>query len=393
MATLTYCTNLFPAETLADLRAMLARHGPALRSAVGGIDRLPIGLYLSARACQEIEQPDAFDALETLLRSLSLRVVTVNAFPYGGFHEPIVKERVFQPAWDHDLRRKYTESACRILARLLPRGAVGSVSTHSGYYKLDGLDQARDERIARSWLRTAVELSRIEEESGRRIVLSIEPEPFSRLETVGEILTFMEFTFGMMLRRMAAEWSVTPGWLEGAARRHLGICFDCCHQAVEFEDCVAAIARLRAAGIQIGKIQASVAPVLRDVKNNPGALARLRSFAEPKYLHQTFGRAADGTILKFNDLGPALDDANFINTATEIRTHFHLPIFLENACHPALGTTREELVAVLENCSDVTNCIEIETYTLSALPEPPADDAAVIETIAREWWFAASCIR
>lgn len=392
MATLTYCTNLFPAESLADVRSVLTRFAHGMRARLGGIDRIPVGLYLSARACEELEAPDALDAFENELRSLAIRAVTVNAFPFGGFHDAIVKERVFVPAWDDPARRKYTESACRILARLLPRGATGSVSTHSGYYKNPGVDPARDERVARAWLRTAVELSRIEEETGRRIILSIEPEPFSRLETVAEILAFLEFTFGPMLRRMCAEWSVTQGWLEAAARRHLGVCFDCCHQAVEFEDGVGAISRLRAAGIQIGKIQASIAPALTagtgDAASRAAGLARLAAFDEPRYLHQTFGRGDDGSIVKFTDLAPALADREFLTKAREIRTHFHLPIFLENAGDPSLGTTRGELERVLLNCSNSVDCIEIETYTLSALPTPPTGDAAIFDTIAAEWSYA-----
>ncbi|MFN0205175.1 MAG: metabolite traffic protein EboE [Planctomycetota bacterium] len=385
---LTYCTNLLPGESLDEVRAMLRGFASPLRTKLAIQGALPIGLYLSSRACDELEQPGAFDAFEGELKSLNIQVVTINAFPFGGFHDTIVKERVFEPAWDAEPRRVYTEKAARIFARLLPRGSEGSISTHSGYYKESNINEERDWRVARAWLRTAIAFNKIHEETGRKLILSIEPEPMSRIETTDESIQFLELTFMSTMRRMAAEWSVSPSWLEGVARRHLGVCFDCCHQSVEFEDPVASLTKLSAAGIQIGKIQASSAPAVLDPKNNRAALAKLLQFAEPKYLHQTYGRAASNRILKHRDLAPALADETFLTTVDELRTHFHIPIYLATAGHPDIRTTRGDLERVLKNCSELTNCIEIETYTMSATPEPPNDYSGMVEIAAREWKFA-----
>jgi hypothetical protein len=274
------------------------------------------------------------------------------------------------------------------LSRWIPKGFVGSVSTHTGSHKSFGGGADSADRIRRAWLRAAAELAHIEEESGKQIILSIEPEPFSRLETTSEVVASFEKLWGETLRRSAAEWSVSPGWLERAARRHLGVCFDVCHQAVEFEDCVTSIARLRAAGIAIGKIQASIAPALaRQDSQDQESLAKLAAFAEPRYLHQAFARDSQGNVVGRGDLGEALGDPTFLAAAREIRTHFHVPIFLERL-GPSLGTTRGELEAVLRQCADATRCVEIETYTLSALPDPPRDDAAIVEIVAREWEYA-----
>ena len=55
-------------------------------------------------------------------------------------------------------------------------------------------------------------------------------------------------------------------------RRHLGICYDVCHGAVEYEDIVAALDRLLAAGIAIPKIQLSAAmrvPAIKKTSSPP----------------------------------------------------------------------------------------------------------------------------
>lgn len=384
--TLTYCTNLLPSETLEEVRAALARLFVPLRQRLGR-EVLPVGLYLSARAVAQLQDAAALARFEEELHAFGLQPVTLNAFPFGGFHGEEVKERVFRPTWEEAPRLDYTLQAARLLARWLPRGVAGAVSTHAGTFKAFGVSDEGDERIRRAWLRVAAEFARIEEESGKTVVLAVEPEPLSRLETTDETLVFFERLWSATLRRSAAEWSVSPLWLERVARRHVGVCFDVCHQAVEFEDCAASLARLRAAGITVGKVQASVAPALRDPAGDAAGRARLSAFAERRYLHQTLARNAAGALRTARDLHEALGDAAFLEGAVELRTHFHVPIFLDRI-HGSLGTTRAELERVLAVCGELTPCVEIETYTLSALPDHPRDDAALLETTAREWEFA-----
>src|SRR4029453_1040659 len=96
--TLAYCTNLFPAESLEDVRAAVARCAP-LRARLG-LASLPLGLHLSNRATEEIEPPEALEAFRESLARAGVSVVTLNAFPFGGFHGARVKEDVFRPTWE-----------------------------------------------------------------------------------------------------------------------------------------------------------------------------------------------------------------------------------------------------------------------------------------------------
>src|SRR5262245_48899907 len=112
---LAYCTNLFPAESLEDVRAAVARCAP-LRARLG-VATLPLGLHLSNAATEELESAGAMDAFRESLARAGVSVVTLNAFPFGGFHGARVKENVFRPTWEDAARATYSERACRILAQ------------------------------------------------------------------------------------------------------------------------------------------------------------------------------------------------------------------------------------------------------------------------------------
>ena len=76
-------------------------------------------------------------------------------------------------------------------------------------------------------------------ETGKTIVLSLEPEPLTTLETCAEAVAFFEqHVFGGAARQTVEDTGVSRNVAEQIVRRHLGLCFDTCHQAVEFEDIV-----------------------------------------------------------------------------------------------------------------------------------------------------------
>jgi sugar phosphate isomerase/epimerase len=66
-------------------------------------------------------------------------------------------------------------------------------------------------------------IAAVSERSGRDLHLGLEPEPLCYLETTPEAVRFFE--------RMRAD---RPG--DSRLGRHLGINYDACHLAVEFED-------------------------------------------------------------------------------------------------------------------------------------------------------------
>ncbi|MEE8500295.1 MAG: metabolite traffic protein EboE, partial [Kiloniellales bacterium] len=222
----------------------------------------------------------------------------------------------------------------------------------------------------------------LEARGGKRIILALEPEPCCLLETIAEAIEFFETRlFGAAaVRQLSALSGLDGAAAETALRRHLGVCYDVCHAAVEFEDPRASIAALRAAGIEIAKVQLSSALRIRDL--DAAAAQRLRPFDEPVYLHQVVARRGDGTLERFLDLPEALARIEE-NLGKEWRIHFHVPIFLERL--ETFSTTQDFLreILALHRAEPVTEHLEVETYTWDVLPAAQRE-VAVSAAIARE---------
>jgi hypothetical protein len=56
---------------------------------------------------------------------------------------------------------------------------------------------------------------------------------------------------------------------EMALRKHLGVVYDICHQAVEFEDITQSLNSLRRAGIPVMKLQAAAAIRIPEARVTP----------------------------------------------------------------------------------------------------------------------------
>jgi hypothetical protein len=159
------------------------------------------------------------------------------------------------------------------------------------------------------------------------------------------------------------------GEREAALRRHLGVCFDACHMAVEFEDAAAGLAVLRGAGIRVGKVQVSAGLRLTFDPGDRGLVEALRPFAEGVYLHQVVERRA-GRLTRYLDLPEALEAAARDGAGTrEWRIHFHVPLFREELGR--FASTQDYLRGVLAllRSEAHTPHLEVETYTWDVLPE------------------------
>src|SRR5205807_2024079 len=105
-------------------------------------------------------------------------------------------------------------------------------------------------------------------------------------------------------------------------------CYDVCHQAVEFEDAPESIRSLDRAGIRVNKVHISCAIQLDSPTTNAQGREALKRYVEPRYLHQTMARTADGRIASFVDLttdfidGPGPE----FESAAAWRVHFHVPV-------------------------------------------------------------------
>ncbi len=387
---LTYCTNIHPSEGWPDVREILRRRLPAVKARVCADDDFGVGLRLAASAAAALTDPAALDELQTILRDRGLYVFTINGFPYGVFHGITVKTNVYRPDWLEDERLHYTNSLADLLARLLPDDPAleGSISTVPGAFKPRVTGAEARERIASQIVRHAAHLHRLGEETGRTIVLALEPEPCCFLETIAETVTFFEdhlFNTGAA-KEMAAETGLGSGDAGDALRHHIGVCLDACHAAVEFESPSAAIGDLRRAGIRIAKLQLSAG--LRIADMIPEKAAALRRFNDDVYLHQVVERRGD-QLIRYLDLPEAFDSLNQGERGHEWRVHFHVPIFLEELGE--FSSTQDFLreLLMLHRQEPISQHLEVETYTWDVLPEEYRGEE-VEAAIARELdWVTA----
>ncbi|TCZ54240.1 metabolite traffic protein EboE [Roseicella aquatilis] len=390
LAHLAYCTNIHPGETWPEVRAALRRHLPEVKRRISRDAPMGVGLRLSAEAAAALAyEPDELAELRDFLDTHGLYVFTLNGFPYGRFHGARVKEEVYQPDWCQPERLAYTNRLANLLAGLMPAHdpeLTGSVSTAPGGFRsLAGAPGAEAE-VADALLRHAAHLHALRERTGRTIALAIEPEPMCLMETVEEAARFFEqhlFSYAGVAR-LATLAGITVPAAEEVVRRHLGLCYDVCHAAVEFETPEASLARLRRSGISVAKLQLSSA--LRIPRVNAAAIERLRPYDEGVYLHQVVERrAADGRLVRYRDLADAFAafDREPEAGAREWRVHFHVPVFHDNL--DAFATTQAELREILERQRHemISSHLEVETYTWDVLP-PDLRRSELSEAIARE---------
>ena len=372
---LTYCSNIHAGESWAEVRRALGAALPEVRQHLGAAGPLAIGLRLSSRAAEEIEQPAAFDefravhARRRLLRShhqrisvwrLSSRARQGKRLPARLARSP--PRRLHEPAGDAaggTARRAWSRGGQRQHG---PRRIQGP---HAGAWRRRG-DCHRHPQHAGC-------LAGLRESTGITIALAIEPEPACFIETAAEAVDFFtRYLFDAAFVRSKSQLTVDD------VRRHVGICFDACHMAVEFEDHAAALDALDRAGIRVPKFQISSALRVRDASaESPGRRALAR-FAEDTYLHQVVARSDDG-LVRHVELPDALASAS----TGEWRIHFHVPVFLR--AMGDLETTQPDLETVLDlvkNRADAP-CLEVETYTWDVLP-PEYRTAGMSEAIARE---------
>ncbi len=356
---LSYCTNVHPGRTVAEVEDGLDRFTLPIKTNFGS--DLAAGLWLAAPVIHELEQSvDDTTRFVERLRQRGLSCYTLNAFPYGDFHSVRVKENVYLPDWTQPNRLEYTLGCARLLSKFLDAGTEGSISTVPLGFK--PFEQPVDfaDRCADQLIELAHGLHRLWSETGRMIRLAIEPEPFCVIETTAETIQF----FRRLRERASASKSLD------AVRTHLGVCYDVCHQAVEFEDVAASIRSLAAEDIRINKVHITCAIEISKPCERKEALAALSRYVEPRYLHQTFARSGDGLIARYVDLDQSMtsNPPPEFRDAEVWRVHFHVPVDAEHL--GPLGTTRGDLKRALEVIPELDYAphLEVETYTWEVLP-------------------------
>jgi len=381
---LTYSLNIHRGETWQENFAAIRDLATAVRNSVAPDIPFGLGLRLSSVAAGELTDPHRLGDFKAFLEEMGLYVFTINGFPYGPFHGEPVKEKVYQPDWRTSERRDYTIKLADILMELLPPDVGGSISTVPVSFK--GWVNGEEDRrlIVMHLVEVVAFLERIHQRRRRDMHLGLEPEPACFLETTAECVEFFQHVWQAGAPALATRLSITRGQAEEVLRRRLGVCFDTCHVALQYEDLAEAWDNYRAAGIRISKVQISAALACEP---GPRSYAALGPFAEGTYLHQTIARRSDHRLRRWNDLPEALDALPREEDIAEVRCHFHVPLFWDGG--DELGSTRDQISSLFVKRLRDGDCqhLEIETYTFDVLP-PELAGHGVVESIAREYAWA-----
>lgn len=377
-----YCTNIHAGTDLDSIRQNLVTHAVSVRQQLNW-PTLGVGLWIPASAAEQLygqseRELEFFD-------QHGLEPFTINGFPFDNFHGDIVKHAVYRPDWADTSRLNYTKSLATTLASWISPNEVGSISTLPIGWPSSpaeaSADRARLDRAASNLHELVNHLVAIESETGRRIIIGLEPEPGCLLDRREHVLDLFDRYFD-----------------QPETRRYLGVCHDVCHSAVMMEDQAQTLDAYREAGILIAKIQISSAVGVdwqwMGQDRRVEASERIKQFAEDRYLHQTGRIDEKGDFHLVEDLPTLLRvsrDGDVSGGDSKWMIHFHVPIFLERIGQ--LITSRSDVVECLQWLAKPSNAdahsghLEVETYAWTVLPSDMRRNALAADIASELSWL------
>ena len=339
-------------------------------------------IRLAAKTAETLaNSPAERDKLKKFLDQKDMYIYTANAFVYGHFKGDKVKEQVYEPDWRGEERTQYTINVANVLADICPRGIAPSIQSAPLGFKPrvtgDDVVSAYTDHV----LRVVAHLIALEAKTGSTVQLALEPEPFCFLETTDETIAYFrdQLYSGAAVEKLAKLARVPISEANAALRRHLGIVYDICHQAVEFEDIPVSLQKLVDAGVPILKLQEAAALHIPEVTQR--AVDTLKRYAKTIYLTQTLEKR-DGKMTRYLNVDDAIAAYERIrgrasgaptSTCRSFSTISAVP-------HHALYHRRG---ARFHKQKPVSRHLEVETYTWDMLPDSLKSND-IVDYICRE---------
>jgi len=369
---LAYCTNVHRGEGWSETFSNLKTNTLKVRQQVSPNKPYAVGLRLGNSAARELASEKNLNIFREWLEKENCYVSGINGFPYGAFHGQSVKESVFLPDWTDPSRLEYTQKLFEILAALNPPNQQGTVSTLPGTFKKFNRTVSQIDELQKNILVCAEYLLRLRDRTGVTLKLAVEPEPLGHFENTQQTVDFFD-----KLRAQETTTSLVDNFL--------GVCYDTCHFALQYEEAAQSVEKLNANGAPILKYHLSSA--LR-LKPTDVALSRLATMQEPTYLHQCIGQGKDGELTYFKDIPDALADLNALKKFNELRVHFHLPLHSSPIEKDFFNTTDflQKVLSVIMKQPGRVRELEIETYTWEVLPQALRSLDVTDQVVAEYRW-------
>jgi hypothetical protein len=380
---LTYSTLVHPADDWEQLYNSLVTYLPKVKERIAGNKAFGVCLRLSAKTAATLAASAAErDKLKKFLADNNMYVYTVNAFPYGAFKGTVVKEQVYEPDWRSEERTRYTINVADVLADVGAPGMALSIQSAPLGFK----PRVTGDDVVKSYtdhvLRVVAHLIALRARTGRTVQLALEPEPYCFLETTDETIDYFtkHLYSGAAVEKLAKLAHIPISEANEALRRHLGIVYDICHQAVEYENISESLQKLVDAGIPVFKLQEAAALHIPEVTQP--VVDTLKRYAKTIYLTQTLEKK-DGKITKFLNVDDAISAFEKNPGPREWRTHIHVPVFLDD-----LGQFRTTRFAIedalrFHKSKPLSPHLEVETYTWDMLPDS-LKSGDIVDYICRE---------
>ena len=380
---LTYSTLVHQTDNWDQLWKSVNTYLPAVKARVAPHDKFGVCLRTSAPSAELLSaEPTKVADLKKFFADNDLYLYTANAFVYGVFKKQIIKEDVYEPDWATPERREYTKKVANLLAELAPEGINPSIQSAPLGFK----PKVTGDDVVAAYTSNVVDvvahLVELKKKTGKTVTLGLEPEPRCYLETTDETITYFKnhLFSGETAKRLAKKTGLNEADAAQAMRDYMGVVFDIGHQAVGYEDIPASLQKLVDSGVQIVKLQEAASMYIPDVSQK--TVDALQTFAKTIYLSQTCQKK-DGKMTWFLNLEDAFEDWYKNPGPREWRTHFHVPVFLNDL--GAFGTTRFALEQALafHKKTPLSTHLEIETYTWDVLPDH-LKTGDIVEYVTRE---------
>ena len=380
---LTYSTLVHPADDWDQLWASVTTYLPQVKARMSPGAKFGVCLRTAAPSAAALSaDPSKRAALRQFFSDNDLYLYTANAFPYGAFKGQVIKEQVYEPDWRSEERVEYTMQVANLLAELAPEDVAPSIQTAPLGFKPRVTGDDVVQSYTTNVLRVIAHLVQLEKKTGRTVTLGLEPEPRCYLETTDETVEYFHTHLytGAAAERLAKATGLNAADAHAAIKKHMGVVFDIGHQAVGFEDIPLSLQKLVDAGIAIVKLQEAAAMYMPSVTQK--TVDALAAFAKTVYLSQTVEKK-DGKLRYFLNLEDAFEAWKSDPGPREWRTHFHVPVFLDDL--GAFGTTRFALEQALafHKKTPLSAQLEIETYTWDVLPGH-LKTGDIVEYVCRE---------
>jgi hypothetical protein len=381
---LTYSTLVHPGDTWSEMWDSLNRYVPQVKARVCPNKSFGVSLRLSAASAQTLTgDRHERERLKDFLHSHDMYLYTVNAFPYGPFKNRVVKKDVYEPDWSTDARATYTMQVADILAEVAAPHVQPSIQSPPLGFKPKVTGPEYVNEFTHHVIRVVAHMVQLEKRTGRTVTLALEPEPACFLETTEEAIDYFTnhlyaYNAVGLLRNQTG---LSQSQAEAALRKHLGMVYDICHQAVEYEDISGSLKALADAGIPVFKLQEAAALRMPNVDRD--VVEALRPFADTVYLTQTVEKK-DGKLTRFLNLEDAFEAFEKDPGPREWRTHVHVPVFLDKIGE-YFETTRFAIEDALKfhKQHKLSPQLEIETYTWDVLPDS-MKTGSIVDYVQRE---------